>query len=139
MFLEAFSQKPSELSELDVLLQLDKTCCYTFVLQHPLNHIVLTVSEPTVYLVFMYKLGEPMNYEYVSDYGEMHNALINAGVKFPSQYGDVFSKQDLQAKYDDFVSRNTDSPGFMITNLKTGHRTSCASVPHSGKSTSMTW
>jgi hypothetical protein len=131
MFLEAFSQKPSELSELDVLSQLDKTCCYTFVLQHPLNHIVLSVSEPTVYLVFMYKLGEPMNYEYVSNYGEMRNSLINAGVKFPSQYGGVFSKQDFQAKYDELVSRNTESPGFMITNLKTGHRTSIESTEYS--------
>ena len=131
MFLEAFSQKPSELSKLDVLSQLDKTHCYTFVLQHPLNHIVLNVSEPAVYLVFMYKLGEPMNYEYVSDYGEMRSVLANAGVKFPSQYGEVFSKGDFQAKYDDLASRNTENPGFMITNLETGYRTSIESTEYS--------
>lgn len=123
MFLDAFSQKPSELSKLDVLSQLDKTCCYTFVLQHPLNHIVLNVVEPTVYLVFMYKLGDPMNYKYVSEYGEIRNTLANAGVKFPIQYGDVFLKQDFQARYDDLVSRNDANPGFMITNLETGYRT----------------
>lgn len=123
MFLEAFSQNPNELSELDVLSQLDKTRCYTFVLQHPLNHIVLNVKEPTVYLVFMYKLSDPMNYEYVSDCGEMRNILANAGVKFPIQYGDRFLKQDFQARYAELSSRHIENPGFMITNLETGFRT----------------
>jgi hypothetical protein len=107
MFLDAFIQKVDNLADLDLLKQLDKSCSYTFVLQHPLNHIVLHIDKPTVYLVHMYKFIGGMNYQFAQDCGELRQDFLDAGVKFPNQSSE---------------SSNL-IPGYMITNLKTGLRT----------------
>jgi hypothetical protein len=124
MFLDAFTQKPNVLADLELLAHLDKTCCYTFVLQHPLNHIVLNVEEPTVYLVYMHKLGELMSYSYAPNCEELHTYFLNAGVKFPVSCDNVFDKSLFATKYIDISTRVTKAPGYMITDLKSGLRAS---------------
>ncbi len=124
MFLDAFTQKTNVLADLELLAHLDKTCCYTFVLQHPLNHIVLNVEEPTVYLVYMHKLAEPISYVYAPDCEELHTYFLNAGVKFPINCDNVFNKSLFATKYDELKIRKTHAPGYMITDLKRGLITS---------------
>jgi len=124
MFLDAFIQKPNVLADLELLAHLDKTCCYTFVLQHPLNHIVLNVEEPTVYLVYMHKLGEPMSYSYAPNCEELHTYFLNAGVKFPVNCDNHFNKSLFATKYIELSTRTTRAPGYMITDFKTGLRAS---------------
>jgi hypothetical protein len=129
MFLDAFDQKVTELNELSLLNYLDKTCCYTFVLQHPLNHIVLNITTPAVYLVHMYKFEGDQNYKYISDCGEMKNEFLNAGVKFPRCYDiDTIgsTKEQLENTYEHITNISetaSDTPGFMITELNGGFRT----------------
>jgi hypothetical protein len=51
MFLEALDVP--DLSSIDF----DRSFCYSFVLQHPCNHIVLNIITPQLYLVSTYKLS----------------------------------------------------------------------------------
>ena len=50
MFLDAMNHRGLEFEDLD------KTCCYSFVLQHPQNRIVVPISEPTLILTNKYKI-----------------------------------------------------------------------------------
>jgi hypothetical protein len=103
MFLDVFGQH--FLGDLPLLNVLDKSCCYTFVLQHPLNHIVLNIDKPSVYLVHSYKL-DGMNYQY-SD--EQNPEFLNYGVKFPLRI--------------DNHNMDPSCPGYVITDLNSGLRT----------------
>lgn len=103
MFLDVFAQH--FLGDLPLLNILDKSCCYTFVLQHPLNHIVLNIDKPAVYLVHSYKL-DGMNYKYC---GDQNPEFLNYGVKFPLRI--------------DNHNMDPSCPGYMITDLNTGLRT----------------
>jgi hypothetical protein len=51
MFLEALGQ-----SDLNNIKGLDTSVCYSFVLQHPQNHIVLNIQAPQLFLVSAYKI-----------------------------------------------------------------------------------
>ena len=50
MFLDAMNHIGLEFEELD------KTCCYSFVLQHPKNRIVVPIKEPAIILTNKYKI-----------------------------------------------------------------------------------
>jgi hypothetical protein len=100
MFLDAFGV--TALVDIKMLDILDKSCSYTFVLQHPLNHIVLNIERPVVYLVHIYKFTG-MDYQYCD---EQNPELLNHGVQFPA-----------------IVDSNADGPGHMTTDLNTGLRT----------------
>ena len=50
MFLDAMNHRGLEFEDLD------KSCCYSFVLQHPQNRIVVPISEPTLILTNKYKI-----------------------------------------------------------------------------------
>ena len=79
MFLDVF-----ELND----LPFDKSYSYSFVLQHPCNHIVIQIDNPALYLVQTYKInGEENTYAYVNpkshpDYEE----FVKRGVKFPRDF-----------------------------------------------------
>lgn len=103
MFLDAFGQNCLE--DLPLLNILDKSCSYTFVLQHPLNHIVLNIEKPAVYLVHIYKF-DGMNYQYVDN---QNPDFLNYGVNFPLLISDH--------------SMTPNCPGYMITDLSSGLRT----------------
>ena len=54
MFLEAIHSE--DINNNEFVNILNKSYCYSFVLQHPNNHIINTVSEATVYLVAVYEI-----------------------------------------------------------------------------------
>ena len=61
MFLEACGQsKNTSIGDIPFISAFDKNTCYGFVLQHPDNHIVMTIQKPRIYLVSMYGI-EPIS------------------------------------------------------------------------------
>ena len=131
MFLEAFVPLND--------LPFDKSYCYSFVLQHPSNHIVLRVEAPAVYLVMTYKLGEEITYVNPKKHPD-YDKFREAGVKFARDFCYV----PIGVSFDELFVENTNlvwdkipeleeilanplneftSAGIMITDQKTGLRT----------------
>jgi hypothetical protein len=118
MFLEAAAN-----NNLD-LVSLHKNFCYSFVLQHPENRIVVPFNSPQLYLTSMYIIdNNDINNVKVysvdkSSFLELHS---NTTVKIPVVY-DWATYTDLIDKY---ASMNTsyDILGVVIHNNETGERT----------------
>jgi len=56
MFVDALHAAPgSQLNDIAILNEFPKSKIYSFVLQHPDNHIVLEISKPQLYLVAVYE------------------------------------------------------------------------------------
>ena len=105
--------------------KLNKELCYSFVLQHPENRIVIPFSSPDLYLVAVYKIHNELNNVNVENYDvkELKNKFnqLYTYVKFPTIY--KFNKySELIEKYG---SMNTyyDIVGVIIHNTQTGERT----------------
>lgn len=98
---------------------LDKTLCYSFVLQHPENRIVTPITECSLYLVKLYNIS---GYTVTELDARQHVAerLSATKVKTAEQYN-FSSFQELKEKY---ASMNTpyDEVGVVIT-APTGERT----------------
>lgn len=134
MFLEALETKfpLNTLDEAD-FSAFDKSLCYTFVLQHPANHIVIYAPTPKLYLVGAFKLAEARNKplsEFSFTFVPPKN--VNTGslnVSVPSDYGaETVSMRDLpevlrQLQNDMSNPSNNYMPvGYMLTNVETGFR-----------------
>lgn len=121
MFMEASKENNLALDNLD------KKYCYSFVLQHPENRIVVPFKTPQLYIVAMYSINNEnseVNVEVYEPEEQMNlflNMFINTAIKFPEPY--QFNKySDLIEKYG---SMNTSYHvvGVVIRNKKTGERT----------------
>jgi hypothetical protein len=118
MFFEAVAY-----SKLD-LNSLNKGLCYSFVLQHPENRIVIPFKEPQLYLISIYVVdnSDPSNIRVClidkSDFLTIHS---NTKVRLPTVY-QFTAYSELIEKY---ASMNTsyDIQGVVIHNNKTGERT----------------
>lgn len=102
---------------------LQKDCSYSFVMQHPNNHIVRRVTEPALYLIAVYKIdNEALVIE--EQCRNEHLAKINGSnatlVRLPLQFTDVGLRQ-LQ---DIYTSLNApyDFPGLVCRERSTGMR-----------------
>jgi hypothetical protein len=111
MFLDAFVPLNN--------LSFDKSYSYTFVLQHPCNHIVLTVDTPALYFVHSYKIdGENNTYTYVNPRAHPdYDDFVILGVKFPN----VFSS-DVQTALSNPMN-DYRLVGYMVTDQASGFRT----------------
>jgi len=110
----------------DLLLEnLNKNLCYSFVLQHPDNRIVIPVKKPTLYLVSIYSIdnSDKNNIKvYYYDMEDIKNSFWgDATIKFP----EVYDCNDYSKLIDTYASMNTpyDKMGLILFNKKTGHRT----------------
>jgi hypothetical protein len=120
MFTEA-----AESNNLDFNL-LNPAYCYSFVLQHPENRIVVPFKEPQLYLVEVYEIVQTEN-ETVNVFPIDLNLLMTKGmfnnttVKFPQKYYEWNDYTDLKNKY---ASMNTDYSilGVVIKNRDTLER-----------------
>ena len=104
--------------------------CYSFVLQHPENRLVIPHKFPQLYLIAIYmilqdKTNNEINVTHVSRHFDaqldVYHVFKTTGVKFPQKYEfDTYS--DLIKQY---ASANTpyDVMGAVITNHDTGERT----------------
>ena len=118
MFLEAASNNNLDLDSLH------KNFCYSFVLQHPENRIVVPFKEPQLYLISMYIIDNSnQNNIMVHSVDKSHflNLHMDTTVKIPNTY-DWTTYTDLIDKY---ASMNTpyDVLGVVINNTATGERT----------------
>jgi hypothetical protein len=118
MFLEAATRNNLLLESLNPLY------CYSFVLQHPENRIVVPFKKPQLYLVGLYFIDNTENNIRVYSV-DMLDARklnwLNANIKFPMIY-EWNTYSELIEKY---ASMNTsyDVLGVVIHNIKTGYRT----------------
>jgi hypothetical protein len=119
MFLEAATENNLLLEKLNPLY------CYSFVLQHPENRIVVPFKKAQLYLVGMYFIdnSEINNIRvYMIDMVEARKFnWFDANIKFP-QFYEWNTYSDLIKKY---ATMNTsyDVLGVVIHNIKTGYRT----------------
>jgi hypothetical protein len=118
MFLEAATN-----NNLD-LVSLHKNFCYSFVLQHPENRIVVPFKSPQLYLISMYIIDNT-NRDNLKVYSVDKSSFLelhtNTTIKIPTVY-DWSTYADLIDKY---ASMNTayDILGVVIHNNETGERT----------------
>lgn len=119
MFLEAAKEN-------NLLLEsLNKNLCYSFVLQHPDNRIVIPVKKPTLYLVSIYRIdnSDKNNIKvYYHDMEDIKNSFWgDAVIQFPK----IYECDDYSKLIDTYTSMNTpyDKMGVILYNKITGHRT----------------
>jgi len=122
MFIECFRSDATELNDIAFLEYLPKNYSYSFVLQHPDNHIVLNVEQPTLYLVAVYDKREnvAMNIPQPVYEGWDIFANVKGMIEFPKKYEET-TYNDVLTKY---CSPNSSYScvGVMATNMKTGDR-----------------
>ena len=119
MFLEAANENKL------ILDKLNKECCYSFVLQHPLNRIVVPFKKPQLYLVAVYNIVHNenqviVNFKPMCNYENLFINEMKTSVKFPKKYS-YNTYNDLISNY---ASMNTsyDILGVVIYNLLNGER-----------------
>lgn len=120
MFIEAAACNKLELDKLN------RSLCYSFVLQHPENRIVVPFNKPQLYLVAVYSFDntDKNNIQILSyDMNDMKNSDISkvTTIKFPQIY-EWNTYSDLIDKYASMNS-SYDVLGVVIYNKQTGVRT----------------
>jgi hypothetical protein len=119
MFMEAANECKLDINGLEHEL------CYSFVLQHPENRIVVPFSKPNLYLVGVYKINNIPNSVTV-DYFDAHEyqhffTQLGTSVKFPKIY-EFNQYSELIEKYGS-MNTSYDIVGVVIHNKLTGERT----------------
>ena len=115
------------LQKIPLLDKLSKDYCYSFVIQHPANHIVLNITSAAVYLVSVFHLGQHTNtnlVEWISplDYETWPVFTSHCStIQFPRAYA-TESYDCIWEKYCSPVCLNL-SVGVMLHNVETGERT----------------
>ncbi len=132
-------------------LNLAKNRCYSFVVQHPSNHIVVPVDAAALYLVGCYEInnnpGVVITYKFI-DVFDLKEQFAGSQVKFPRCFADTSEQVAIEQCFDCASTNNTPVtianvvrvtrnptnsyriPGIMITELDTGFRTSFANVKY---------
>jgi hypothetical protein len=103
---------------------LNKQYCYSFVLQHPSNRIVVPFKSPQLYLVAVYEISQNNNDIRIieKNLDEIKPSFLGStNIKFPQRY----SFGEYNQLIEQFASSNTtyDVVGIMVKNLQTGERT----------------
>jgi hypothetical protein len=117
MFLECMAETNLEFDALQ------KDCSYSFVMQHPNNHIVRRINEPALYLIAVYKIDNE-NLVVEEQCRDEHLARINAAamtsVRLPLPFADV-GLSELQEIYTS-LNAPYDFPGLVCRERSTGER-----------------
>ena len=101
-----------------------KDCCYSFVMQHPNNHIVRRIIKPTLYLIAVYRVDNE-NLVVEEQCRDEYLARINASrtegtlVQLPHRFTDCLGL--LQYKYTS-LNAPYDFPGLVCRERSTGIR-----------------
>lgn len=119
MFLEAASENNL------IIDVLDKRFCYSFVLQHPENRIVVPFNRPQLYLVAVYEIiyfnektiyVSHLDMNFVKNNGSWHTTSI--------QFPKIYNNTSYSELIDTYASMNTpyNILGVVIKNVLTGQR-----------------
>ena len=84
-------------------VDLDKSCCYSFIMQHPENRIVVPFNEMSLFLIKKYKCNG-FNVKEVNDFEEMEERWAN--LKKPTQLFDKYSSNYISQLKDVFESED---------------------------------
>ena len=132
MIMEAFRENiDMQLNDLPFLEYLPKNHCYSFVLQHPSNHIVIPIHTPKMYLVSVYEIDtdkntatfiSPFEYQSWSVFDNLRDGIIY----FPKRIDCLNDDTNYVKIIQNHVSIHTPyiQMGLMLTNLNTGLRCS---------------
>lgn len=140
MFFDALRLNSFALNDSPILQSLPKDHCFSFVLQHPDNHIVLPISYPQLYLVSAYHLTstfDPLTNELTSN---MVTAIPPYLLPQLAQFsGGLFNIPHYFTGYENYqmFKNNLCSSmtpynclGVMFTNLETGERCSMENIAY---------
>ena len=133
MFMEAVGESAlSDLNDSYLVQDLDKNMSYSFVLQHPANHIVLDIYVPKTYLVAIYEINyceNTVRHVPLFEYYQNHAVLIHKyqyGVFYlPTVYNSLLLCDSNKMRYSDLDTPNvmTYFPvGYMLIHSQTGDR-----------------
>jgi len=122
MFIECFCGDANELNDIPFLQVLPKNYSYSFVLQHPENHIVLNIERPTLYLVAVYDKRDTSVINIPQEVYEEWDIFANIRgiIEFPTRFREN-SYTELISKYCSIQS-SYNRVGIMATDLMTGER-----------------
>lgn len=129
MFMECMGyNKNEQLMNIEILKEFHTNCCYSFVIQHPLNHMVLNITFPRIYLVSVYKIDKheisyipPTIYESWDIFRDS-----STSIEFPKEC--TFSTYDEYQYYYASLHTSHEVLGVMFTNLITGDRAAMSNV-----------
>jgi hypothetical protein len=121
MFIEACGfPKSTPLIEIPFLLDLQKNRCYGFVLQHPSNHIVLSVLYPKLFIVSIYEIKDNL-VTYISPDEYLGDPIFkNYNIYYPLKYDlEKISVNEL-CKIHSSIHTPLITMGIMLIDLSTG-------------------
>jgi hypothetical protein len=121
MFLEAFCANENEdINDLAFIDYLSKDYSYSFVLQHPMNHIVQTITRAVVYLVAVYHIFDDRIVSIPPNVFEEWDCFLDIRglIEFPKRFEEE-SYEEIKQSFNSF-----NSLGIMFYNLNTGERAS---------------
>jgi hypothetical protein len=144
MVMEALGANYTEdINRLPFMNGLPKNCCYHFVLQHPMNHIVFPVVRPNLVLVKVYEIIENIALAipfsiYQSWECFQSDSPTFFPCSFPKQYlldptiDNIYVKlEEIREQYhhrkiepNQILPQTVDSMGWMIHNIMNGDRSS---------------
>jgi hypothetical protein len=132
MFIEGLGYPANtHLNDIPFLECLCKTYSYSFVLQHPSNHIVLTIPKPKVYLVAVYEiLDSSVTFISPTEY-EGWTMFDVPNISFPKSYPmqDNTAMELIQTYAS--IHSPISSMGIMFINIETGQRVSIVNPTYS--------
>jgi hypothetical protein len=117
MFLECMNEANLEFDALQ------KDCSYSFVMQHPNNHIVREITKPTLYLIAVYKIDNEalvVEEQCRDDHLQRINASSGSSVRLPLRFTDI-GLHELREIYTSLNS-SYDFPGLICRESSTGVR-----------------
>ncbi len=106
--------------------QLERELCYSFVLQHPENRIVVPFEKPNLYLVGVYTIKQDDNTIDVLSYDpQEYKYFFQNELQSLVQFPDIYDFNEYSELIERFGSMNSpyDVVGVVLYNEKTGERT----------------
>ena len=117
MFLEAMNATGIEFE------YLEKNICYSFVLQHPKNRIVVPITVPNLYLVKTYICEQGVEEGYYNNITEISPLISKGWGKIPLDLAPMGDNWDDIIEYLSSDNLPYTVQGIVIINKKTGRRT----------------
>lgn len=141
MFMEAIGEKDyTDINQTKLVAELPKDCCYSFVLQHPENHIVNLVDQPRVFLVAVYQIfnqdgchtARYLSIPYIMKISTIDDLYKSSIIHFPNTISEPMNYRKLEdlLNYD---AKYEDSMGFTLIDTETGDRTKMENARYNTK------
>jgi len=124
MFMDALCmERTMSLNDVPLLSGLNKLYCYSMILQHPSNPMILPIHYPSLYLIAVYNVHQTLNYVESIPSTEYENwqCFVNSTLLFPKKstlsYGDLQEYERSTLRFRETITR-----GLIATHLLSGER-----------------